>query len=87
MEYLETAKVTSKGQVTIPSIIREILKIEPGTTVMFKVTEKGVFLSPCEIIEKPAYSAKEWKQIEKFVAEKGKAYKTASAAKDYLDTL
>ena len=68
MEYLETAKVTSKGQVTIPSIIREILKIEPGTTVMFKVTEKGVFLSPCEIIEKPAYSAKEWKNIEKMVA-------------------
>jgi AbrB family looped-hinge helix DNA binding protein len=87
MEYLETAKVTSKGQVTIPSIIREILKIEPGTTVMFKVTEKGVFLSPCEIIEKPAYSAKEWKNIEKMVAEKGKVYRSAASAKKHIDSL
>ena len=87
MEYLETAKVTSKGQVTIPSMIREILKIEPGTTVMFKVTDKGVYLSPCEIIEKPAYSQKEWKKIEKLVAEKGKVYSTASSAKKHLDSL
>ncbi len=28
MNYTETAKVTSKGQVTIPSAIREILKLE-----------------------------------------------------------
>ncbi len=30
MSYTETAKVTSKGQVTIPSPIREILNLEPG---------------------------------------------------------
>jgi len=71
MVYTETAKVTSKGQVTIPLNIREILRLEPGSTVMFKVTENGVVLSPCEIVEKPAYSAKEWKRIERIVAEKG----------------
>jgi len=71
MIYTETAKVTSKGQVTIPLNIREILRLEPGSTVMFKVTENGVVLSPCEIVEKPAYSAKEWKRIERIVAEKG----------------
>ena len=87
MEYLETAKVTSKGQVTIPSTIREILKIEPGTTVMFKVTEKGVFLTPCKIIEKPAYSQKEWKKIEKMVAEKGKNYRSAALAKKHINSL
>jgi AbrB family looped-hinge helix DNA binding protein len=87
MEYLETAKVTSKGQITIPSMIREILKIEPGTTVMFKVTDKGVYLSPCEIIEKPAYSQKDWKKIQRLVAEKGKAYGSASSAKKHLDSL
>ncbi len=87
MNCTETAKVTSKGQVTIPSIIREILKLEPGSTVMFKVTDRGVILSPCEIKEKPVYTAKEWRAIEKLVAEKGKVYKTASAAKKHIKSL
>jgi len=43
--------------------------------------------SPCEIIEKPAYSQKEWKKIEKLVAEKGRVYSTASSAKKHLDSL
>jgi len=87
MNYTETAKVTSKGQVTIPSIIREILKLEPGSTVMFKVTDRGVILSPCEVLEKPVYTAKEWRKIEKLVAEKGKVYKTSSAAKKHIRAL
>jgi AbrB family looped-hinge helix DNA binding protein len=87
MNYVETAKVTSKGQVTIPATIREILKLDPGSTVMFKVTDKGVFLSPCEIIEKPSYTASEWKKIERIVAEKGKRYKTSRAAKKHVDSL
>lgn len=87
MNYSETAKVTSKGQVTIPLSIREILKLEPGSTVMFKVTDRGVILSPCEIIEKPVYSKKEWKQIEQMVAEKGKVYKTSDAAKKHIKSL
>jgi len=87
MNYTETAKVTSKGQVTIPSIIREILKLEPGSTVMFKVTDRGVILSPCEIIEKPVYTAKEWRKIEKLVAEKGKVYKTSGAAKKHIRSI
>ena len=87
MNYTETAKVTSKGQVTIPSIIRKILKLEPGSTVMFKVTDRGVILSQCEIIEKPVFTAKEWRKIEKLVAEKGKVYKTSSAAKKHIRSL
>lgn len=87
MNYVETAKVTSKGQVTIPSVIREILKLEPGSTVMFKVTDRGVILSPCEIKEKPVYTAKEWRKIEKLVAEKGKVYKTSGAAKKHIRSL
>ena len=71
MNYTETSKVTSKGQVTIPSTIREILKLEPGSTVMFKVTDRGVILSPCEISEKSTYTAKEWKKIERLVTKKG----------------
>jgi len=54
---------------------------------MIKVTDRGVILSPCEIIEKPVYTAKEWREIEKLVAEKGKIYKTSSAAKKHIRSL
>jgi len=87
MSYTETAKVTSKGQVTIPSAIREILKLEPGSTVMFKVTDRGIILSPCDIIKNPVYTAREWEKIEKLVAEKGKIYKSPSAAKKHIKSL
>ena len=87
MEFSETAKVTSKGQVTIPAAIREVLRLEQGSTIMFKITENGVLLSPCEVIERPAYTIQEWKKIEKMVAEKGKVYKTSRSAKKHLDSL
>jgi len=87
MSFSETAKVTSKGQVTIPFMIREILKLEAGSTVLFKVTEKGVILSPCEIIEKPVYSQQDWRKIEKLVAEKGRCYKTSAKAKKHIESL
>lgn len=87
MSFSETAKVTSKGQVTIPFMIREILKLEAGSTVLFKVTERGVILLPCEIIEKPVYSQQEWRKIEKLVAEKGRSYKTSAKAKKHIESL
>lgn len=87
MSYIETAKVTSKGQITIPSSIREILNLEPGSTVMFKVSDKGIILSPCEIKEKSPYTEEEWKKIEKLVAEKGKVYKSAEEAKKHIKSL
>lgn len=87
MNYIETAKLTSKGQITIPSSIREILNLEPGSTVMFKVTDKGIILSPCEIKEKSPYTEEEWKKIEKLVAEKGKVYRSAEEAKKHIKSL
>jgi AbrB family looped-hinge helix DNA binding protein len=40
------AKVTSKGQVTIPREIRGILRIKEGDTVVFEADERGVRLRP-----------------------------------------
>jgi len=54
---------------------------------MFKVTDKGVILSPTEIVEKSVYSSKEWKEIEKLVAEKGKVYKTSAEAKKPIKSM
>jgi len=54
---------------------------------MFKVTDRGIILSPCDIIENPVYTAREWEKIEKLVAEKGKIYKSPSAAKKHIKSL
>lgn len=38
-ELLDTAKLTSKGQITIPKQIRDLLKLEQGDSVVFYVGE------------------------------------------------
>ena len=40
------AKITSKGQVTIPRDIRHALQVEEGDTVIFEVEADGVRLRP-----------------------------------------
>ena len=38
-KLLDTAKLTSKGQITIPKQIRDLLKLEQGNSVVFYVDE------------------------------------------------
>ena len=41
--------VTSKGQVTIPKAVRDLLGITPGTSVDFRRNENGeIVLTPAE---------------------------------------
>ncbi len=40
-ELLASAKLTSKGQITIPKIVRETLNIEEGDSVIFYLGEKN----------------------------------------------
>jgi len=87
MEIIEIATMTSKGQVTVPAPIRDIFNLKKGSTVIFKVTDKGIFFMPCEIKEKDAYSQEEWGKIERLVAERGKSYKTAMGTRKHLKSL
>jgi len=87
MEIIEMATMTSKGQVTVPAPIRDIFNLKKGSTVIFKVTDKGIFFMPCEIKEKDAYSQEEWGKIERLVSECGKSYKTATGARKHLKSL
>jgi hypothetical protein len=64
-----------------------LLNLKKGSTVIFKVTDKGIFFMPCEIKEKDAYSQGEWGKIERLVAERGKSYKTAKGARRHLKSL
>lgn len=39
-----TSKITSKGQVTVPSKVREKLGIEPGDSISYEVHEDSVVI-------------------------------------------
>lgn len=87
MEIIEIARMTSKGQVTVPAPIRDIFNLKKGSSVIFKLTDKGVIFLPCAITEREVYTQEEWGKIERLVAERGKTYKTARGAKRHLKSL
>lgn len=87
MTVIETAKVTSKGQVTIPNRIREILHVSTGTCIAFGVSKEGVVLLPCKVTVESPYTSSEWAKIEKLASAKGKIYKSAKKAKKHIEAL
>lgn len=40
--FVETTKITSKGQATIPKSVREIIGVEPGDKISFVVRNDTV---------------------------------------------
>ena len=42
----QRAKVTSKGQITIPRDVRKLLGVRPGDTVVFESGDDGVRVRP-----------------------------------------
>jgi len=87
MTILDTAKITSKGQVTIPNRIRKILKLEEGASVGFAVTKDGVVMLPCKIEAHSPYTAKQWAKIEKLASAKGKTYNSSNDAIKHIQSL
>jgi len=87
MEIIEIAKMTSKGQVTVPASIRDVLNLQKGSSVMFKLTEKGVSFMACEVKARETYTKEEWGKIESLVAERGKTYRTSRGAKKHVKSL
>lgn len=87
MTIVETAKVTSKGQVTIPNRIRKILHVSTGVSLAFGLSRQGVVLLPCKVTAELPYTASEWAKIEKLASLKGKAYKSVKKAKKHIEAL
>jgi AbrB family looped-hinge helix DNA binding protein len=87
MELTEIARMTSKGQVTVPAPIRAIFNLKKGSAVIFKVTDNGALFLPCEITERETYTKDEWSKIKRLVAERGKSYKTSKGARRHLKSL
>ncbi len=84
MTIIDTTKMTSKGQVTIPNRVRKLLHLQKGSSVAFGVTKDGIVLMPCEVTARSPYSPKEWKKIEKLASEEGKTFSSPDAAKKHL---
>lgn len=45
------SKLTSKGQATIPSLVRKRLNIEPGDRITFKICDNRVEISRSEPLD------------------------------------
>ena len=87
MTIVEIAKVTSKGQVTIPNRIRKLLHVQGGASLAFGLSKEGVVLLPCKITAESPYTSSEWAKIEKLASGKGKIFKTAKRAKKHIEAL
>lgn len=87
MTILETAKITSKGQITIPNRIRKILHLKEGSSIAFGLDKHGVVIMPCKITTESPYTAEEWAKIEKLAAVEGKTYKSIKEAKKHIQAL
>jgi len=87
MTVIETAKVTSKGQVTIPNRIRKLLHVSAGTSLAFGLSKEGVLLLPCKVTVESPYTPSEWLKIERLASSKGKVYKNTKRAKKHIEAL
>ena len=87
MTVLDIAKVTSKGQVTIPNKIRKMLHLHEGVAIAFSLGKEGILILPCEVTPKSPYTKQEWAKIKKLAAEKGKVYRSPGSAKTHIEQL
>ena len=87
MTIIETAKMTTKGQVTIPNRVRKMLHLKEGSSVAFGVSKEGIVLLSCKVTAESPYTPQEWAKIEKLASAKGKVHLTAEAAKEHIKAL
>ena len=87
MTILDTAKMSSKGQITIPNRIRKILHVTTGASLAFGVSKAGVVLLPCKVVVESPYKPGEWAKIERLASSKGKVYASAKKAKKHIVSL
>jgi antitoxin PrlF len=50
-ERMPYSKLTSKGQITIPKAVREVLGLEQGDRVAFRIGEDGVVVVEPQTVE------------------------------------
>jgi AbrB family looped-hinge helix DNA binding protein len=81
------AIISSRGQITIPQDIRDLMHIRRGSVVGFEPTRKGILMVAMKLQPKDPYTEKEWRKIEKLSRTKGKSYHSAEEAKKHIAEL
>ena len=79
--------VSSKGQVTLPKHVREILRVDLGDYVRFKPVTEGVLLTKIRLAESEEFSEAEWQVLERLANRAGRRYKSAKEFLKDLDRL
>ena len=72
------ATISSKGQVTLPKSVRELLRLQLGDYLRFKPVAGGVLLTKISL-EPEEFSEAEWRALERLTNQRGKRYKSAKA--------
>lgn len=85
--YFRMAIISSRGQVTIPQDIREIMHIRRGCVIGFEPTRKGVLLVAMKVQPQDPYTEEEWQKIEKLSKSEGTVYNSAEEAKKHIANL
>lgn len=80
------APISSKGQLTLPKAVRELLHVEQGDYVRFEPRGDGVLVTKVAL-EPEGFSEREWKVLERLANQKGTRYKSAKAFLKDLDRL
>ena len=81
------AIISSRGQVTIPQDVRDIMHIKRGSVVGFEPTKRGILMVAMKVEPENPYTEEEWKKIEKLSKGKGKIYHSAKEAKKHVANL
>jgi len=79
--------VSSKGQVTLPKHVREMLRVDLGDYIRFKPVAGGVLLTKIRLTETEEFSEAEWQALERLANRAGRRYKDAKEFLKALDRL
>ena len=81
------AIISSRGQVTIPQDVRDIMHIKRGSVIGFEPTKRGILMVAMKVQPENPYTEAEWEKIEKLSKSKGKVYHSAEEAKKHVANL
>jgi bifunctional DNA-binding transcriptional regulator/antitoxin component of YhaV-PrlF toxin-antitoxin module len=81
------AIISSRGQVTIPQDVRDIMHIKRGSVVGFEPTKRGILMVAMKVEPENPYTEAEWEKIEKLSKSRGKVYHSAEEAKKHIANL
>ena len=70
------ATLSSKGQITLPQPVRELLRLGAGDYIRFKPVSGGVLVTKITL-DTEEFSEEEWRVLGRLANQRGRRYKTA----------